>query len=435
MVRFVSKKEIAVISVAIVALLYQLVFKQIIFGVFGYGRHVLSIKDFPHVRCEKVIEPGLQGCEDMWLHESTGFLYMACSDSISRPKWTPAYVLTLCLLSIVQLLIDPRIGALDAKERGKNDRLAVLDTRGSGPLSSRLKWIKPEGFSGINGDGTLNLHGLDIWESAHSPMLRILLVNHRPPINPATGEVLDAFKVGANSTIEQFLTKVGTDTMRHIKTFADPLISTPNRPAWVTDHSFLVTNDNGPYKTGLRRALSPVIGGSNVVYCNRHVCNKASSHHFKIANGLVRGRDGLIYVPNTAGDTIDVFALNEKHTLEHFHSIKVPLPIDNLSVDKNGEIYAAAFPKIYRWAESARKPFQVDPPSSVLRIKRGGMPAKAKGRLGHLKSDSKDYWVEEIMEDDGSVLPGSTIAIHDAETGRFFMGGVMSPFITICETR
>jgi hypothetical protein len=39
------------------------------------------------------------------------------------------------------------------------------------------------------------------------------------------------------------------------------------------------------------------------------------------------------------------------------------------------------------------------------------------------------------MEDDGSVLPGATVAAHDAETGRVFLGGSMSPYITICETQ
>jgi arylesterase/paraoxonase len=45
-----------------------------------------------------------------------------------------------------------------------------------------------------------------------------------------------------------------------------------------------------------------------------------------------------------------------------------------------------------------------------------------------------DYTVEKIFEDDSGVLPGSTVVIHDVKTGRYFFGGVMSPFITICES-
>lgn len=82
----------AIIGVVFIAVLYQFIFKQIIFGTLGYGRKVQSIKDFPNVNCEKIDELGLEGCEDMWLHEKTGYLYMACSDSQSRTQWFPAFV-------------------------------------------------------------------------------------------------------------------------------------------------------------------------------------------------------------------------------------------------------------------------------------------------------------------------------------------------------
>src|SRR3954451_23245534 len=93
-----------------------------------------------------------------------------------------------------------RVDALNASARALTDRLAILDTRGSGRIASRIKWVTPEGFSGINGDGTLNLHGLDIRADRHTNILRILLLNHRPPLDPVTGDPLDATKFGANST-------------------------------------------------------------------------------------------------------------------------------------------------------------------------------------------------------------------------------------------
>jgi arylesterase / paraoxonase len=82
----------AIVGVVFVAVAYQFIFKSIIFDTLGYGRTVLSIKDFPDIRCEKITELGLEGCEDMWLHEPTGFLYLACSDSQSRTQWLPAWV-------------------------------------------------------------------------------------------------------------------------------------------------------------------------------------------------------------------------------------------------------------------------------------------------------------------------------------------------------
>jgi arylesterase/paraoxonase len=136
-----------------------------------------------------------------------------------------------------------RVGFLNATARGLMDRIAVLDTRGSGRLASRIIWLSVEDFSGIRGDKTLNLHGFDVRVDEDTEALHILLINHRPPIDPENGEPLDGTVFGANSTIEHFQTEVGSDTMRHVKTYTDPLIQTPNRVAWLTDHSFVFTND------------------------------------------------------------------------------------------------------------------------------------------------------------------------------------------------
>ncbi|KAF8849101.1 putative serum paraoxonase/arylesterase 2 [Acephala macrosclerotiorum] len=414
MVNLISK--VAIFGVVFVAVLYQFIFKSLIFDFLGHGRHVLSIKDFNHVQCERIDDLGLEGCEDMWLHEKTGFLYMACTDSRSRVQWNPA------------------VGALNASGRGMRDRIAVLDTRREGPVSSRLIWLNVLNFPGINGDGRFNLHGLDIRADKNTDTLRILLVNHRPPLDPVTGEFLNAALVGANSTIEQFITKAGSSTMRHVRTYADPLIQTPNRVAWVNDHAFVFTNDHSG-KVGLRRHLDTFIGGGNIGYCSRNRCNIAWDSGLNFPNGLVKGRDGLIYVPSTRYGTVDVFSLGDDHVLMHVNEIHTGLPLDNLSVDKNGDIFAAAFPKVHKWVESSKNVFKVHPPTAALKIARGGKGYEGIGRKGHLERREADYYVDKLFEDDGSVLPGSTIVVHDAETEKFFLGGAVSPYIAICETR
>ena len=151
-------------------------------------------------------------------------------------------------------LTNFRMGHLNASARGLTDRVAVLDTRGDGPLASRLQWLN-HNFSGIRGDSTLNLHGLDIREDSEH-VLHILLVNHRPPFDPITGQPLDAAKVGANSTIELFETAEGSETMRHVKTFAHDSIQTPNDVAWVSEESFVFTNDHSS-KVGLVSVAFP----------------------------------------------------------------------------------------------------------------------------------------------------------------------------------
>jgi hypothetical protein len=90
MVNLISKA--AIVGVIVIGVLYQYVFKTLLFDIIGYRRHVQSIKEFPYISCKRIDELGLEGCEDMWLHEPTGYLYMACSDSRSRMQWLPACV-------------------------------------------------------------------------------------------------------------------------------------------------------------------------------------------------------------------------------------------------------------------------------------------------------------------------------------------------------
>jgi arylesterase/paraoxonase len=87
-----SLSTTAVIGVAVIAVLYEFVAKSLIFDVLGYGRVVQNISAFNNVHCQKVDDLGLEACEDMWLNDRNGLLYMACSDTLSRTRWLPALV-------------------------------------------------------------------------------------------------------------------------------------------------------------------------------------------------------------------------------------------------------------------------------------------------------------------------------------------------------
>ena len=58
--------------------------------------------------------------------------------------------------------------------------------------------------------------------------------------------------------------------MRHVRTYADELIQTPNRVAWVNDHAFVFSNDHGA-KVGFVRhsSVSPS-------FTNRSINNLSS---------------------------------------------------------------------------------------------------------------------------------------------------------------
>lgn len=74
--------------VLVLAILYQTILRPVIFDLYGVGRAVQSISDFPY-DCRKIHDPNLQACEDMWFHEPSRQLFLACSDPVSRKEWMP----------------------------------------------------------------------------------------------------------------------------------------------------------------------------------------------------------------------------------------------------------------------------------------------------------------------------------------------------------
>ena len=76
--------------IAVVAVLYQLVIRDLLHDSLGVSREVQPLSDFPY-QCRRLTGPGLEACEDMWLSETRRVLYLACSDSLSRRDWMPKY--------------------------------------------------------------------------------------------------------------------------------------------------------------------------------------------------------------------------------------------------------------------------------------------------------------------------------------------------------
>lgn len=99
----------------------------------------------------------------------------------------------------------------------------------------------------------------------------------------------------------------------------------------------------------------------------------------------------------------------EDNELEKTEDIAIDYSLDNLSVDGKGDLYVAAFPKPLEIFKAFLDPFNAKTPSTVLRIWKG--------------EDGRHQW-EKVLEDaEGTTLPGSTTAVHDAKTGRLFLSG------------
>lgn len=101
--------------------------------------------------------------------------------------------------------------------------------------------------------------------------------------------------------------------------------------------------------------------------------------------------------------------------MQRVHYIDLDYPIDNLSEDANGDIWAATLPKGMEAMASFNDPLSLKAaPSTVWRVR----------RLHRDVPDKYRYELSKIIEDGaGEMLPGLTTVIHDARTGTLFMSG------------
>ncbi len=123
------------------------------------------------------------------------------------------------------------------------DHISVLriDEPGDDGLFG-LHQLKTVGYEAVTEDGSLDAHGFDV-EIMSDSSLRFWMINHRPPVDQ-NNRVLDATKLGANSTIEVFEVTRGSDEMVHLKTISHKAIATPNNLAATGDGGIFFTNDH-----------------------------------------------------------------------------------------------------------------------------------------------------------------------------------------------
>ncbi|KAM0334501.1 hypothetical protein ACHAQA_001530 [Verticillium albo-atrum] len=315
----------------------------------------------------------------------------------------------------------PNGGKFDPSGRSQRDAIVVLDLDLPTPDGTVIRSLKTPGYTGTVGDGLLNLAGFTGVESVEKgeTTITLLLVDNHPPVDPLTGQaILDQGQVGANSTIEVFETGSHATELKHVRTYADGQISTPNRVAALSTDSFYISNDHGQDKVGLRHHLGLFMDTGDVTFCSAKAGCRMVAGGFRFPNGLAHGPNGLLYVPSAATGVIHVFQVLEDNNIEQIDVIKTGYSIDNVSVDQNGDLFVAAFPIGLGVLKAFNDPRNSFPPAAVLRVRKG----------------ADGYIVEKILEDaKAEVLPAATTALHDVKTGKIFLSSVVSPFIAVCE--
>jgi SpoU rRNA methylase family enzyme len=171
-----------------------------------------------------------------------------------------------------------------------------------------------------------------------------------------------------------------------------------------------------------RKELDLILGGGNVVYCRTdQTCSPATSNSLPFANGLVRGHDGLIYVPFSAATYIGVYRISSAGSLEEVTRIPVGMGLDNLSVDSSGNIWAAGVPRVLELIGAVGEPFDKTSPSTIFRIRKTG---------------ERQYEVDKVLEDgEAKLVSGATTAVFDGQSERLFIGGAATPFLIDCKSQ
>lgn len=147
-----------------------------------------------------------------------------------------------------------------------------------------------------------------------------------------------------------------------------------------------------------------------MVHCpSEGSCKPATHNKLKFANGIGRGKDGLIYVPFSAEAFIGVYQLEDSSRLTEVHRIPTGMGADNISVDSNGDIWVAGIPKVLELMATLDDPLNRLSTSTILKIH---------------KSGDGQYQVEKVLEDgEKKVLSSATTAVFDVRTKRLFIGG------------
>ncbi|KAJ7579296.1 hypothetical protein C8J56DRAFT_965373 [Mycena floridula] len=335
---------------------------------------------------------GLDACEKIVLHEPSGLLYLACSSIESRLGFIPA------------------VSQYNKERHFLNvDYVATYDHS-----TSKVQRLSLKNFPL---DATLGTHGMDVVTSSSNPKkLFVYLVNHRINGDPTL--------VGADSVIEIFETAIGSDTLNHIRTIRDPLILTPNDVVGSPDgKSFYFTNDCAS-KTGALRDIRNIFTAStNVVHCHLDEGCKVAISGLPSSNGIAEASNGTIYVASVLGGSLRVLEQQQDHSLVVTDVITSEYPMDNLSIDQDGAVWAAAFVKQFSMLKSMKDGKTKSPVAALkFTINRG-----PKAFFG------EKFSVDKPFEDDGNLVSGATSIVHDAKRSVLFIHGIVSSGLSVCK--
>ncbi|MDH7444818.1 strictosidine synthase family protein [Aquimarina sp. 2201CG14-23] len=219
-------------------------------------------------------------------------------------------------------------------------------------------------------------HGISMIKKDSS--YTVMAINHTPE-----GHSIEVFNLN-------------DQTLIHQKTLTHASLISPNDLVLLDENRFYVTNDHG-YTKGIGKVLEEYLGlsVSNVLYYD-------GQNYKEVANGIAYANGinydasrNLIYIASPRGFLVKVYSRNEDGSLEFIEDIPCGTGVDNIDIDKEGNLWIGAHPNLLRFAAYAKGKEDTSP-SEILKITYRG---------------KNDYSVEKVFTDDGSTMSGSTVAV------------------------
>ncbi len=280
----------------------------------------------------------------------------------------------------------------DRLRRGEqvSGTVMLLDLNVADPAPRAAMSHDPEGF---------RPHGLSLFADGSRPA-RLFVISHRPD-GSHTVEVAEESPAGG------FFPK---------ETIRDPAFIQPNAIAAVGARQFYLTNDAGvkdPWKQGLSALFR---GGRSTLIFYDGARSRVEAADLAYPAGLAMSPDGSrLYVAETLAKALRIYRRDASSgALTFEETVDLGDAPANLSVDDDGVVWIAAFPKLLSLAAHLRDPDKRSP-TQVLRF------------------DPKDRSVTGIFLDDGERISAGSVATSWRD--EFLIGAMHDKKVLLCKLK
>ena len=231
---------------------------------------------------------------------------------------------------------------------------------------------------------------------------RLLVINHVSDSDEALGSA----DLETVHSVEEYI--LDDSTYRHIHTYEDETMLSPNDVVAIDDTRYYFTNDHGS-TTRLGLLAEDYLGlrRSNVVYFDG-AQYRVVAEGIAYANGIAFDkRHQYLYVASPRDFLVKVYSVLASGDLEHVIDISCGSGVDNIELDEEGHLWIGCHPDLLHFAAYASGQKSASP-SEILKI---------------MKGEGESWTVHSVYLDDGQIMSAATTAVPFGS--ELYVGNVM----------